>query len=49
MLHRFSDEAASVPLKLIHFLKESRRQRDGDSLGRSHNISMTHNMIILNA
>jgi eukaryotic-like serine/threonine-protein kinase len=32
MLHSFSDEAASVPLKSIHILKEVRRQCDRDSL-----------------
>ncbi len=41
MLHGFSDEAASVPLKLVHFLKEIRRQRYGDSSGSWHNDSMT--------
>ena len=40
-LDSFSDEAAPVPLKLIHFLKEISRQCDGDSLGRWHNDSMT--------
>ena len=47
-LHSFRDEAASVPLELIHFLEEIRRQRDRDSLGRWHNDSMTQSMIILN-
>ncbi len=34
MLDSLSYEAASVPLKLVYFLKKSRRQCDGDSLGR---------------
>jgi hypothetical protein len=47
MPHSLSDEAASIPLELIHFLKEIRRQRDSYSLSRWHTISMTQSMIIL--
>jgi len=47
-LDSVSDEAAPVPLEPIHFLEETRRQRDGDSIDPWHNNSMTHSMIILN-
>lgn len=46
MLHGLSDETASIPLKLIDFLEEIRRQCDGDSLCGWHSNSMTHSMII---
>jgi hypothetical protein len=46
MLHGLSDETASIPLKLIDFLEEIRRQCDGDSLCGSHSNSMTQSMII---
>jgi len=48
MLHGLSDETASIPLKLIDFLEEIRRQCDGDSLCGWHGNSMTQSMIILN-
>jgi hypothetical protein len=48
MLHGLSDETASIPLKLINFSEEIRRQCDGDSLCGWHSNSMTHSMIIFN-
>lgn len=48
MLHGLSDETASIPLKLINFLEEIRRQCDGNPLRGWHSNSMTHSMIIFN-